>query len=467
MSGAAGSNKAIDELLNSERYEGAIESIGWLTGFMDNKFIMLISIVAWFIISVAVLRNVIAGAYAAYPRFWDKIAEYKENLQNSQGRNVGKFNTAVIARFFSFFIPNLKDMSDFHDDNIDPRSYFTVAIPQMILVIMIGVCIYNGYSRKLVTKIAEFGSIIIEKVILDTDPEAIYTTIFETAARPKTDSSSDNSTIGKYTNEVSNNIYAKIISNNTDIKSDSARSDLMRAIEEWVSSELSGFAEYFDEENWRITKSVERVYAEGGPDMSNIANGDKEGVQVTKFAVCEQTSFGYSSVQHMDEPWYIKVVFRFERKANNSSSSSATLNNVQLNVDNGVIQPNATLNKTTIKLNGDTSYLKSTGSIKVNGAAAVLDTSNNTLVINTLLEPNGEQVFTVSGLSYQFAMGDNVFKTFSIRKLHYTGQSGSSITLNDSKVTNIPAWSIGQSPNFEVEKDTTQQKTDNEADPSK
>ena len=62
---------AVNDIIMSSEFEGATEAVESIVGVIDGGFAFFISIIAFFIISVALLRNVLAGAYVAFPIFWD------------------------------------------------------------------------------------------------------------------------------------------------------------------------------------------------------------------------------------------------------------------------------------------------------------------------------------------------------------------------------------------------------------
>lgn len=73
--GISDTGNAIQDIMNNPRFEGAISSISKITGFVDIWFARIISLVSFFIISAALLKNACAGAYVANSKFWDKVAD--------------------------------------------------------------------------------------------------------------------------------------------------------------------------------------------------------------------------------------------------------------------------------------------------------------------------------------------------------------------------------------------------------
>jgi hypothetical protein len=104
---------AFRDIMSSERYQGNIESIQWLVKVFDNFFVQIVSIVGFFIISLAFLKNILAGAYCAFPTFFDRLASYKQNLSSKKGQGAG----GILFWVLSLFIPDVKSLTDFSDDD--------------------------------------------------------------------------------------------------------------------------------------------------------------------------------------------------------------------------------------------------------------------------------------------------------------------------------------------------------------
>lgn len=80
----AGSDATID-ILGGERFQGAVQWANKIGKIVDNWFMAFITFVAFFIISASCLRNVLAGAYCVFPKFWDKVDEAhkaRESVRN-------------------------------------------------------------------------------------------------------------------------------------------------------------------------------------------------------------------------------------------------------------------------------------------------------------------------------------------------------------------------------------------------
>ena len=81
---ASSTSDAVADIMNSDRFSGAISSIEWLTTRIDYWFTMVITAAGFFIISAALLKNACAGAYCANHKFWDKVAEAQRTINHAK-----------------------------------------------------------------------------------------------------------------------------------------------------------------------------------------------------------------------------------------------------------------------------------------------------------------------------------------------------------------------------------------------
>lgn len=235
---------AVQDILLNPRYEGMMSTISGVTDVVDGAFMTVITFVAFFIISVALLRNVLAGAYCAFPKFWDQVAHAHEDNENTaffeQIKGIkDSYKTASMGSIKTFFlriVPNIKCLTDFEDDTLSAKSYFIKAIPQMIGVVIIGVFIYNGYYRDFTAVIANTGSELIERTVLSFDPVGAFDTIMNTAGKPTFATDGLIDAFSKNKNRVANDIYSAIIAKYTDIKDANSKADLAKDIDAAVEA---------------------------------------------------------------------------------------------------------------------------------------------------------------------------------------------------------------------------------------
>lgn len=278
------------DILQNDKYAGAIESVQWITKWIDSGFGMVITMVAFLIILVAMLKNVLAAAYCAYPNFWDHvdeahqavkdkgwIAQLKEVKADYQNINGGSISTALFQ-----MLPNIKAMTDFKEE-VSAKQYFIRAIPQMLLCVIIGAFIYNGYYRDVASKVVDFGSEMTKRVILEVDPIAIYDKFTGSSGRPTF--ASDGSVVPKtqLVNKIASEMYNKVIGTYTDVSGAEAKRALATAIEDkataWVDELANTDPTYVDGESWKTTLYI--TLREGEPELSLI-NGATSNDGLTK-----------------------------------------------------------------------------------------------------------------------------------------------------------------------------------------
>lgn len=228
---------AVSDIMNNERFQGAIENISWLTERVDYWFSVVISVTAFFIISAALLKNACAGAYCANHKFWDKVAEAHEKNEAISLANIKDFfmqknffNTTGggIRDFLLGLIPNIKALTDFEDADMEPKQYFMKAIPQMLICIIIGVFIYNGYYRDTAAKVGQFGSEICERVFAAVDPSTFIDKLTQTATKPDNIYANDTTLQGQDIYKLSSDIYTTFVSEAKNFTGSDQMTALMR-----------------------------------------------------------------------------------------------------------------------------------------------------------------------------------------------------------------------------------------------
>lgn len=235
---------AVADIMNNERFNGAINTISWLTGIVDHYSTMAITLVAFFIIAAAFLKNVCAGAYCANSKFWNKVAEAHESMEAKTLANVkdyfaggGIMNTSVggIGQAILVLIPNIKALTDFDDVEMEPKQYWIKAIPEMLLCICIGVFIYNGYYRDTAAVVGDFGSEVCHRVFTSVNPASFVDTITRTSRTPENIYAADKSLQGKFNHKFSMELYKVLLSESKEISDFEQKTALMRDCENKAS----------------------------------------------------------------------------------------------------------------------------------------------------------------------------------------------------------------------------------------
>lgn len=249
-----GTGDAIADIMQNERFEGAIESIQGITEFTDVWFTRIITFVAFFIISVSMLRNVLAGAYCANNKFWDKVHEAHEtaaatsfqqltqNFKSITSKNVGSMSKAVLT-----FIPDIKAWTDFEGDTIEPKAYFMKAIPQMLACIAIGIFIYNGYYRDTAATVGSMGSVLIERTLSSVNPESFVNKLFNTTGWPSWPTENDTSLQGQTELAICKELQSLVASNFSDVDSTQEKAQFVANTANFIRNLTEGdFQKFYD-----------------------------------------------------------------------------------------------------------------------------------------------------------------------------------------------------------------------------
>ena len=285
-----GTGDAVNDILQDGRFKGAIESISFITKFVDHWFTVVITATAFFIISAAMLRNVMAGAYCSNHKFWDKVAEAHEKadavsiasigqyISGKQFMNTtgGGFRDALLC-----IVPNIKAWTDFDDVDIEPKQYFMKAIPQMLACIIIGVFIYNGYYRDTAATVGDFGSEICTRVFNTIDPAKVVDKVTLTTRTPDNIYKNDPTVEGQYRYAISSALYKVMVSTFNDYTDTNSKTALMRNCEHFAQELTSRIPDSTNilkedaEYEYKLSNvKVVLVPSQQNSDKDDFLNGD-------------------------------------------------------------------------------------------------------------------------------------------------------------------------------------------------
>lgn len=285
---------AVSEILESDRFNGAVEQIQWLTNIFDQFSIQVISVCAFLIIAAALLKNVCAGTYCANTKFWDKVDEAHKkrdalNLSMIKGYFTGGqyANTTIagVKDAVLALVPNIKGFTDFDEADIQPKQYFMKSIPQMCLCVIIGIFIYNGYYRDTAAVVGNFGSEAFTRVVHAASPSELLDRVTQTTGMPAlaTDGLSDPQ--GKFLNKVADDGRKAIITEFR-LSTNKQKIQLSQCVENWVLDDIQPWvADYFkDEEDdaWKVTAKTQLVPMGDSKMLNELDSGNKESNTVVK-----------------------------------------------------------------------------------------------------------------------------------------------------------------------------------------
>lgn len=332
-----------NEILNNPRFEGAIESITWLTDWTDVGFGMAITVVAFLIILVAMFKNVLAAAYCAYPKFWNHVNEAHEKkkdtnalaqvgdmLGNMRGGNIGAVNGATVGEIVLGVIPDIKRMTDFEGDTIGAKQYFMKAIPQMLVCVCLGAFIYNGSYRDVAGRVVDFGTEMLNRTLLEFDPIAMFDDFTGTAGRPVFSTDGALKADEQYANKIAQAYYTAIIGAYDDITTAEQKRSLANWSEarafEIVDGIKGRFSQVFEGDSSKFTIAVAMTWSGEVLDSSRIDNSIGE---VTKdpltFQYAAQTAVdgAVNGVSDLSKPQYSYLIVRCTMVKQNEASASS------------------------------------------------------------------------------------------------------------------------------------------------
>ena len=135
--------------------------------------VWVISIIGLSITISTILKQAVHGLYATNPKFWDKVAEIHEQKLGATVDKGGNQIQILLGFGLSFvfsLLPNVKAITEFDGDAIDPKTFFTKSLPISCLYLFIGVFIFYGYTTKVGEKVSLFGTELLDNFFLQIDP---------------------------------------------------------------------------------------------------------------------------------------------------------------------------------------------------------------------------------------------------------------------------------------------------------
>lgn len=316
------------DILQNPKYQGAIDSVRWLTNWMDSGFVMVISIVAYLIIIVAMLKNILAAADCSYPRFWEKV--HNAHLENADRgwitqfqdffgskESIQKINSGSFRDVLLRILPDVRAWTDFDGAVVAPRAYWSKAIPLMLVSMLIAAFLYNGFYRDVAAKVVDFGSEMASRVLLEVDPIAVWDQFTGASGRPTFSSDGSEIESEKLVNKVATNAYNAVIGEYNDISGSDAKKALAATLEgkvrNWIEELASIDSSYVNGKSW---KPVIQVSLTNGPiDVSQINGRQNEDGTVKQYANQFPVSdLHISSNKNVNVPMYVRMRVNFEKK---------------------------------------------------------------------------------------------------------------------------------------------------------
>lgn len=324
------SGDAIEDILLGDRYQGVLNSIAGLVKHLDSISVIIISLVSYGVITFAMLRIIFAACYVAFPRFFDDVHEAHMaklfegiDLTNPAGAANNFKTLGSIKKVLLSIVPDVKGWTDFEGDNLDKRVFFMKAIPEAMLLVIIGIFCYNGYGRDVAVKVGQFGSEVFIRTMDNIDPIALVDRASSALSTP--DFSSDDATTvpDKLANKISKNMYSMLITQYHDITNIGAKQGIATAIETWVYNTVIANTQSYtqDTEGNKYSSKVNVKYAAAiGSDSQQVSEDGKQAL--FKWYVPVST-FPFDSALPSDGKDYIIVTVQFNKVTSDGSDASS------------------------------------------------------------------------------------------------------------------------------------------------
>jgi hypothetical protein len=418
-------------------YKGAIDSISGIVNVVDGGFIMVISFVAFFIISVALLKNVLAGAYCAFPKFWDKVDLAHKEVENDgfiqrfrntfSSQGVQQINMGTISKALLSIMPNIKTLTEFEDNTLGVKNYFIRAIPQMLVVIMIGAFIYNGFYRDTAIKVADFGSEIFARTVLAADPIALFDQITGSGGRPDFSTGNSPEQADKDRTKVFTTAYEAIIGRYNDISTAEEKARLVASTETLLTPWMQEFNEFFGNQQWKMTASTTLVMGEPNTTFTDVGySGDK--LVYKRAHSWPITEWNLISNKEVGREWYVFTIVTFNKQAIQPVSA---LTNLVMHFPRGsdFVTGQGGFIRFNLGSGGKARIAASSGkSFKLGGYTFTEDSSDSTRYNSSDVSGtvDANTVLDASNLYYWYGN-----QSYMVRKVQFDGSGGITFTADE------------------------------------
>ena len=335
---------AVIDILDNPRFSGAVTWVNVVGKWVDQWFAAFISFTSFFIISASCLRNVLAGAYCVFPKFWDKVDEAHKAMESisiasvqsafSGGAWKNTVSTGSITQFFFRCLPNVKVLTDFEDaQDPDYKQYFMRAIPQCVCAVFVGVFIYNGLYRDVMKVTSSFGSTMVSQVISTIKPEDILyklTNISGTPPYPVKDAKDGTDHIADV---IVTAAKGHILNEYTDQQEKKHKSSMFQALSNKAVELSKQFDAYSNVGTWKVSAMGDGVSVGTEPQMPAEHLSD-DGMQYTAPVVFNVQDLGLTTEYHKGEAVYVYMTLSFKNQGSSDKQiAQDKLNDLILHID--------------------------------------------------------------------------------------------------------------------------------------
>lgn len=437
-----------NNLFNPEYTSGDLSKIAPLVRIGQAVSVCIISIIGFSIVISTVLKQAIHGLYATNPQLWDKVDEvHRMKIAESLGKVKGGGNEisnllGFLQSFIFSLLPNIKAITEFDGDTIDPKTFFTKSLPVACLYMFIGVFIFYGYTTKFGEKISQFGTEVMDNFFLRVDPIEWAQKIPGKIAKANFATDGSQIEFDQHVNKVARKAYQTVQTALSDITKD-RQPEVAKSVEAWVIECMNQEpADKCDSAGYDMSYSS--TTTKGESDLSRVHNTvSKDGNTFTYSYQTPLSTFDTGSVMPAVDTDYLRINLVFKRKA-----QSENFSNVECVMNGGKLREENNGEKLVIELApGEGASLSMGGSAqgKIGGVPVKISYSGGELT----LTPSGSQklstasnkskVSDVMGLTYRCGQSQN-----RVREININGSQGTSISF--SSTSGGASWSWGEAP---------------------
>lgn len=456
------------DILDNPRFEGAITWVNAVGKWVDQWFAAFISFVSFFIISASCLRNVLAGAYCVFPKFWDKVDEAHKAMESISISSVqsafsgdawkNTVSTGSITQFLMRCLPNIKVLTDFEDaQDPDYKQYFMRAIPQCVCAVFVGVFIYNGLYRDVMKVTSSFGSKMVSQAISTIKPEDILYKLTNISGTPPYPIQGAKTGIEHIGDVILNAVKGDILNEYTDQNEKKHKANMFQLLSNKCVELATPFEDKSNADVWEV-KVVDDGSSVGVEPKMPAEHLSEDGMKYTTSVMFNAADMGLSTEYHKGEDVWIYATLSFTNKGASDKGATAdsigalTLHIPQTCYVNGEIRyKDATKTGGSFQSSQNSKPQIDGKDVDVGGSTLTLKTTDklgkDTLVATGLVYESGGERYQVLGVKFESSgsqcyltttsgftinCGDNISEKWNAMKNKSSTTSTKAETLSES-----------------------------------
>lgn len=449
-----------NNLFNSSYTSGDLSKIKPIVDVVQTVSVWTISIIGLAITISTIIKQAVHGLYATNPKFWDKVDEiHRQKLGATIDRGGNQIQMILgfgLSFAFSLF-PNIKAITEFDGDTVDPKTFFTKSLPMSCLYLFIGVFIFYGYTTKLGEKVSLFGTELLDNYFLQIDPIEWAERIPTSFAKINLSTSGSKADFDNQVNSVTKKAYAALKTDLSDITKE-RQPRVALEVESWVISCFEEVRQYTDEDNWKLTYNARTTPMMS--DLSKVHNGKSSDGREFTFAWQKPVSeFNTGSASVNVDTDYLRIDLTYKKKAPKDNTTS-----VECNMNGGIYSSGT--KEGTIELGTSNTEAQITGNnarARVDDITVELKVSGSKITVKPLkgsdkLPDNVKEITDVTGLYYAYGSGTHPIKVISIN-----GEQGNAISFKPiAGSASVDSWNWGEGPKNKT--DSNNSSNDNKED---